>query len=127
LNPFNRCGSLNQSLRSIKEGFVSLVTWDTARGSKAYDIGIFGQTEDSDRFTYVCTRGAVCVAAAAASAAVVVGGGEVALCGNKPLAEFNVMSKGNIFKVISRPLRRGFRIDPAHHGKPWGHTEWWRW
>ncbi|BCW93937.1 MAG: hypothetical protein KatS3mg007_1831 [Thermoanaerobaculum sp.] len=41
--------------------------------------------------------------------------------------EVNVLSRGNIVKIISRKGRWGFRIDPAHHGKPWGHRHWWRW
>jgi RHS repeat-associated protein len=41
--------------------------------------------------------------------------------------QVNVLSRGNVFKIISRRFRRGFRIDPAHHGKPWGHRHWWKW
>ncbi|MBI5492888.1 MAG: RHS repeat-associated core domain-containing protein [Deltaproteobacteria bacterium] len=41
--------------------------------------------------------------------------------------EVNVLSKGNVLKIISKKLRRGFRIDPAHHGKRWGHPHWWKW
>jgi hypothetical protein len=33
----------------------------------------------------------------------------------------------NIFKVISRAGQWGFRLDKAHHGKGWGHPEFWRW
>ena len=41
--------------------------------------------------------------------------------------EINILSKGNVFKIISQTLKQGFRVDPAHHGKPWGHTHYWRW
>ncbi len=41
--------------------------------------------------------------------------------------EVNAFSKGNVFKVISKKAKVGFRIDPAHHGKNWGHTHFWRW
>jgi RHS repeat-associated protein len=41
--------------------------------------------------------------------------------------EANVLSKGNIFKIVSKKLRRGFRIDPAHHKKPAGHMKYWKW
>jgi len=39
----------------------------------------------------------------------------------------NFRSQGNVFKMLSTRLKMGFRIDPAHHGKPWGHRHWWRW
>jgi len=41
--------------------------------------------------------------------------------------EINLLSRGNVFKIISRRLKMGFRIDPAHHGKRWGHPHLWRW
>lgn len=41
--------------------------------------------------------------------------------------EINLLSRGNVFKIISRRLKMGFRIDPAHHGKPWGHPDFWKW
>jgi RHS repeat-associated protein len=41
--------------------------------------------------------------------------------------EINVLSRGNVLKIISKRLRSGFRIDPAHHGKKWGHRHYWRW
>jgi len=41
--------------------------------------------------------------------------------------EVNAFSRGNVFKVISKRARIGFRVDPAHHGKSWGHTHFWRW
>lgn len=37
------------------------------------------------------------------------------------------IGRGNVFKVLSKRFKAGFRIDPAHHGKPWGHTHFWRW
>jgi RHS repeat-associated protein len=40
--------------------------------------------------------------------------------------EANVFSRGNVFKVISRRLRAGFRLDKAVHGR-WGHPHIWRW
>jgi len=40
--------------------------------------------------------------------------------------EVNVLSSGNVFKVISRRLRVGFRVDYPVHG-PWGHPHIWRW
>lgn len=40
--------------------------------------------------------------------------------------EVNVFSKGNVFKIISKTLKRGFRIDKAKHG-PWGHRHYWKW
>ncbi len=39
----------------------------------------------------------------------------------------NVLSKGNVCKIVSKRLKVGFRIDPAHHGKPWGHPHFWKW
>jgi len=41
--------------------------------------------------------------------------------------EVNVLSRGNVFKIVSKRLRRGFRIDPGHHGKRWGHPRYWKW
>ena len=32
----------------------------------------------------------------------------------------------NVFRIISQPLRRGFRIDKPHHGK-WYHLHSWKW
>ncbi len=39
----------------------------------------------------------------------------------------NILSKGNVFKIISKTLKVGFRVDQAHHGKPWGHSHTWKW
>lgn len=58
-------------------------------------------------------------------AALVAAGGVAA--GEGLGVEVNAFSRGNVFKIISRTLKRGFRIDPAHHGKPWGHPHWWKW
>ena len=41
--------------------------------------------------------------------------------------EITVMSSGNVIKLISRVGEWGWRMDPAHHAKPWGHIHWWRW
>jgi RHS repeat-associated protein len=32
----------------------------------------------------------------------------------------------NVFRIMSKPLQRGFRIDKPHHGK-WYHWHWWKW
>jgi RHS repeat-associated protein len=41
--------------------------------------------------------------------------------------EINVLSRGNVFRIVSRKKGFGFRIDPAHHGQPWGHCKPWTW
>jgi hypothetical protein len=41
--------------------------------------------------------------------------------------QMNAFSRGNVFKIISKTLQMGFRVDPAHHGKRWGHMHFWRW
>ncbi len=41
--------------------------------------------------------------------------------------EINVLSRGNVFKAVSKTLKWGFRVDPSHHNKPWGHTHFWKW
>ena len=41
--------------------------------------------------------------------------------------EVTVAKRGNVFRIISRKLKRGFRIDPAHHGKRFGHHHRWKW
>jgi len=41
--------------------------------------------------------------------------------------EVNVLSRGNVFRIISKRFGRGFRIDPAHHTKRWGHLKYWKW
>jgi len=41
--------------------------------------------------------------------------------------EITVMSDGNVFKIISKTMKKGFRVDPAHHGKRWGHRHFWKW
>ena len=46
---------------------------------------------------------------------------EVLFLEGESVLEITVLSRGNIVKVISRPLKCGWRMDPAHHGKPWGH------
>jgi len=51
-----------------------------------------------------------------------------AQCGVSRLAlEENILSQGNVYRLISRTLSVGLRIDPAHHGKHWGHFHFWRW
>ena len=41
--------------------------------------------------------------------------------------EVNAFSRDNVFKVIGKRPKAGFRVDPAHHGNPWGHIHFWRW
>lgn len=54
--------------------------------------------------------------------------GKLIRIGGQPLYEITFLRPGpNVFKIISRPLRIGFRIDRAHHGQPWGHPHLWRW
>ena len=93
----------------------------------AYGNSALGQAEAIGPGTYNATATSLGFATAATAAALAVGGAEVALLGNQSAAEFNVLSSGNVAKVISRPFKCGFRIDPAHHGKPWGHSHWWWW
>lgn len=50
-----------------------------------------------------------------------------AAAGRALSVEVNAFSKGNVFKIISKRLKAGFRIDPAHHGQGWGHSHFWRW
>jgi hypothetical protein len=94
---------------------------------RAYLRSPLGQTRDSSGVYYYGTRGALAVSATATAAAAAVGATEVTLLGNESVAELNILSQGNVFKILSRPFKGGFRIDPAHHGKPWGHGHWWRW
>ena len=94
---------------------------------EAYERGPLGQTKDSCGCYYYGTRSLLGAATAAAACAVVVGGVEVTCVENQSLMECNILSKGNFLKVVSRPAKCGWRIDPAHHGKPWKHSEWWRW
>jgi hypothetical protein len=55
--------------------------------------------------------------------------GEVVLVAVPELGKVQatILNKGNVFKVISKEWRWGFRIDPAHHGKAWGHMHFWNW
>jgi RHS repeat-associated protein len=49
------------------------------------------------------------------------------LAGKGLQIQINVLSKGNVLKIISKRLKMGFRIDPAHHVKQWGYQHTWRW
>ncbi len=51
----------------------------------------------------------------------------IGVAGRALQVEVNILSKGNVFKIISKRSKMGFRVDPAHHGKPWGHMHRWRW
>ena len=51
----------------------------------------------------------------------------VGAVGSALKVKVSFFSGGNVFKIISKTLRAGFRVDRAHHGKPWGHRHWWRW
>jgi hypothetical protein len=51
----------------------------------------------------------------------------IGIVGKSLRVQMNLLSKGNVFKITSGRLRTGFRVDPAHHGKPWGHRHFWRW
>ena len=127
--------SLINSWGSMQNTYAGLITqhWygDPVAANdfyqQAYNRGPLGQTAGGPAWSYYGTRGSLAVATTATAAAAIVGGTEFAVCGNQSLAEITMISRGNVFKVISRPAQRGFRIDPAHHGKPWGHTHWWWW
>ena len=41
--------------------------------------------------------------------------------------EETILTGGVVYRIVSRTLKAGFRVDPGHHGKPWGHTHPWRW
>ena len=126
--------SLGDSWHSMQDGWTGIILdlwgYDGEANRyyyKARKAGPYGQTEDSDGLYYYGTRGAMAGAYAAGGAAAAVGVTEVICLGNESVLEFNVLSDGNVFKVISRPGQWGFRVDPAHHGKPWGHTHVWNW
>ena len=85
-----------------------------------------GMTEN-DPAAHRRVKQCLAVSGVATAVAAAAGLAEAAFFGNQSLLEMNILSEGNIFKVISRPFRRGFRIDPAHHGKPWGHMDFWNW
>jgi RHS repeat-associated protein len=91
---------------------------------EAYTIGPLSSTTGGYHKGVVAS---LSVSTVAVSGATVVGVYEWAALGNKHILQFTVLSSGNVFKVVSRPYRWGFRIDPAHHGKPWGHRHCWRW
>lgn len=71
------------------------------------------------------------VSLAAAGVADAAAGGiaivEATALGGTPVAEFTVGSRTHIFRVISRPLKSGFRIDRPDPHKPFTHTHFWRW
>ncbi len=69
LNPFNRSGSLRNTYDSMYEGGAAMLHGDTARGARAYDYGVLGQTRNSDPVTRYGTRGALVIAGVAAGAA----------------------------------------------------------
>ena len=99
--------------------------WDDIGNN--YDDSTLGQAEAAGPGVHTATKVCIGTATAATAAAAAIGTFEFAALGNQSIAEINVFSEGNVFKVVSRPFQRGFRIDPAHHGKPWGHTHWWEW
>jgi RHS repeat-associated protein len=135
LNPFNLNSSFAQTSLSIADAMGGMLNglagngWEdlthAGDGSNGY-YGLLEQTE-CDKAANYTAKGLLGLSGLAAISAGSVGLAEFAFYGNQPLAEFNILSNGNVFKVISRPFGRGFRIDPAHHGKPWGHTHWWSW
>ncbi len=51
----------------------------------------------------------------------------VCIIGIAAAPEVTIMESGVIFRIISRTLRVGFRVDPGHHGKPPGHWHFWNW
>jgi hypothetical protein len=92
-----------------------------------YDDSTLGQAEQAGPGVYTATKVCVGTATATAAAAAAVGTFEFAALGNESIAEINLFSDGNVLKIVSRPFKWGFRIDPAHHGKPWGHSHLWNW
>jgi RHS repeat-associated protein len=120
-------GSIGDQVGSVGGTLKDTFTGDWGNIQNRYDDSTLGQAEAAGPKTYLATKVCLGTATAATAAAATVGGVEYFALGNQSLAEFNVLSEGNVFKVISRPLKGGFRVDPAHHGKPWGHTHWWGW
>lgn len=112
---------------SIVNSLVHILTGDWDKLAEDYDNSALGQAERIGGGTYKATKCCLYTGAAAAGLAAAIGVAEFFLLGNESLMEINILSRGNVFKVVCRPARCGFRIDPAHHGKPWGHAHWWNW
>ncbi|MCB9772145.1 MAG: RHS repeat-associated core domain-containing protein [Candidatus Omnitrophica bacterium] len=75
-----------------------------------YTEGSCGWEKTGERIAVGTAAGATAVAIAADYAGI-----EIGKQGN------------NIFRILSKRFKWGFRLDKAHHGKPWGHPHWWTW
>lgn len=102
-------------------GVFNPSNWNESSMARLYQLGPLGQAESIGPGAYKATAGSLGFAGVAATAALGVGAAQAA--GIK----VTVGSSGNVFKIISKEFKTGFRIDPAHHGKPWGHMHFWRW
>jgi RHS repeat-associated protein len=115
---WHNLGHLNCTwVPGLKQGAKIVADKINPFGAPYYDAGMY-DTRDP-LINAAQTSAGVGVAAAATAGA---------LAGAQALGvEVNIMSKGNVFKVISKTLKRGIRSDKAHHGKPWGHWHHWKW
>jgi RHS repeat-associated protein len=118
-------GSLGDQVGSIGNTLGDLFTGNGGNLGNNYDNSTLGQAAAAGPKTHAATEVCLATAGVATTADAATGGVEYFFLENQPAAEFNLFSRGNVFKAISRPLGRGFRIDPAHHGKSWGHMHWW--
>jgi len=68
-----------------------------------------------------------CVNWSSVGKSALIGGVGAGFLGKALKVEETILAKGNLYKIISKELKAGFRIDPAHHNKLWGHTHFWKW
>jgi len=98
------------------KGAAAVADFLNPRGNPYADRGVYNPCEKWVRGTHIMTGIGVAAGAAA-----------VGIAGAQALGvEINVLSRRNVFKIISRRLRMGFRLDKAVHGR-WGHPHFWRW
>jgi hypothetical protein len=128
INPFNVEGSVHDSLVSIKESAVGMVTLDAARVANAWDSGPLGQTADTTGIPYYGTRAALGGASAVATTALVLSVGSglgLTTLGEEWTGTFGLHGAhhglGRHFETIIRGWgKKNFKfIFPGKNGWPW--------
>jgi len=81
---------------------------------------------DDGGVAYYGTRGALYVSTAAISLAAILGISEFAFMGNESFLTIE-SNQTNLLRILSKPLRKGFRVDRPNFHKPFYHTHFWSW
>jgi hypothetical protein len=92
----------------------------------AYQNSALGQSLNGPWWSYYGTRTSLWISSITISLAAIIGTCEFTCLGNESFLTIE-SNQTNLLRILSKPLRKGFRVDRPDFHKPFYHVHFWSW